>query len=379
MRFPKRGSTDDRSPLIPDGGREDEPPDTADEPTTDDASEGTDEGTPGDGGAGLDADSDDEPTGFESSTSDDVEEESDGDEPADAQPDEGDDSEPAEEPTDQADDHEPTPDDEATESADLEGADEPLTTEQAAGAATTAGAAGEAAAAPTESDARPHAREDEPTTTREEESDSPWEPLRAVLAVPAGLLEGVVTVVAAWLFVGMIFLFEIGGDIENFAEAVGAPTGTSLGQALEAFSTEELLVGVAKLISWMFAGAHQVAVDVDAANVTGSANIVTELSDTGGWVTPILYWIVPPILLLYGGYQLSRAKTEASVLRSVGTGAMIAIGYALAAVVIAWVSSIDASGATVGVDPLLFGAIAALYAVVFGGIGGLVAAALHRA
>lgn len=211
------------------------------------------------------------------------------------------------------------------------------------------------------------------------DADTYWRRLRPLLALPAGLLEGVVTVVVTWLFIGMVFLFEVGGDIETFEASVGAPDSTALGRALEAFSAEELVLGVAKLITWVVAGAHQVAVEVDAPNAADTVNVLTSLGETGGWVTPIVYMAIPPLLLLYGGYQLSRAKTGATVLRSVGTGALIAIGYGFGMGILALLSGIDASGGlSVGANPITFAVVGGLYGVVFGGLGGVIAAALHR-
>lgn len=220
--------------------------------------------------------------------------------------------------------------------------------------------------------------DDPPTDARRDDDGFDWRRLRPVLAMPAGLLEGALTIVAGWLFVGMVFLFEVGSSIESFEAEVGAPGDTVLGAALQAFSTEEFLLGVAKLITWVFAGAHQVAIEVDAPDMAGSVNVVTELAGTGGWVTPIVYQAIPPVLLLYGGYQLARAKTGTTTLRSVSIGAMIAIGYAIGVGILALVAGIDDGGLSVGPDPITFVLLGAVYGMLFGGLGGLVAAALHR-
>ncbi|MFW6448250.1 MAG: hypothetical protein ACOC0X_01785 [Halobacteriota archaeon] len=231
-----------------------------------------------------------------------------------------------------------------------------------------------------------HPSDGEPTTGRRgtdrgSAGDHPAKPargIRTLLALPAGILEGAITVVATWLFVGMAFLFEIGGDVEAFEGRVTGSVDSDLSTAIDAFASEEVLVGAAKLISWLFAGSHQVAVDVSRGDTSGSVNMVTALADTGELATPIVYFLIPPVLLLYGGYQLARAKPRAMTRQSFAVGAMIAIGYAAGAGVIGFLSSSDAGGLSASPNPLVVVLFAGIYGVIFGGLGGLIADALHR-
>lgn len=222
-------------------------------------------------------------------------------------------------------------------------------------------------------------RPDDGRSQGAEPSARPAQGVRALLALPAGILEGGITVVATWLFVGMVFLFEIGGDVEAFERGVDAPADSAIATALDAFGSQEVLLGTAKLIGWLFAGAHQVAVEVSMGDTSGSVNVVSGLADAGALAIPYVYFLVPPILLVYGGYQLARAKPRATTRQSFAVGAMIAIGYAIGAGIIGFLSGIDASGGpSAAPNPLLVPLFAGIYAVVFGGMGGLIADALHR-
>lgn len=128
-----------------------------------------------------------------------------------------------------------------------------------------------------------------------------------------------------------------------------------------------------KAVGWLFYNAHAVSLQVPTLDGgTTSRNLVG-----GDGATAALY-VVPPLFLLVAGFLVARwSGRVGSAGEGVIAGASLAAGYVVLAVAGAFIVAVDAFGSTMGPNLLMAAMLAGLvYPAAFGGLGGLIAAAV---
>ena len=125
-----------------------------------------------------------------------------------------------------------------------------------------------------------------------------------------------------------------------------------------------------KAVGWLFYNAHLVSVEIPVPGGTVSRDLIASQG------APVALYLLPPALLTGAGFLVARQADYLPDLRAgLRAGATIVVGYLLVAIAGAFVLSADTFGATVGPDLLGAAAIAGLlYPLVFGAIGGAIAA-----
>ena len=125
-----------------------------------------------------------------------------------------------------------------------------------------------------------------------------------------------------------------------------------------------------KAVGWLFYDAHNVALQVPSGDGTVSRHLI------GGEGNLTVLYALPPLLLLAGGF-LAAYTADAADDPGWGAlaGASVAVSYVVLAVAGAFVTSVEAFGSSVGPGLLTAALLAGVaYPVVFGGLGGLLAA-----
>lgn len=163
------------------------------------------------------------------------------------------------------------------------------------------------------------------------------------LLVKEGILAGAVSFVCGLAATGLLLQLDsnwrLGGGIERIGEDIGR----------------------------VFFSSHYF---VDIQTPQGDLNYITDL-DPGPDISVAVYFLIPVILLIAGGYLLAKGARAADPEGAVLAGASVAIGYLPLVLVGTQVFSGESFGETVEpvfVDSLLFAGI--LYPVLFGAVGG---------
>lgn len=124
-----------------------------------------------------------------------------------------------------------------------------------------------------------------------------------------------------------------------------------------------------KAVGWLFYDAHNVALQIPSGDGAASRHLI------GGEGNLTVLYALPPLLLLAGGFLAAYTADVGTPKRGAAAGASVAVGYVVLAVAGAFVTSVDAFGSSVGPGLLTAALLAGVaYPVVFGGLGGLVAA-----
>lgn len=125
-----------------------------------------------------------------------------------------------------------------------------------------------------------------------------------------------------------------------------------------------------KAAGYVFFNGHMV--DLTSETVLGDGALDLIALAEGSLL--VLAYLVPPVVLVVAGYVLASNANVAGTSQAAVAGALVAVGYAVLAVVLALVVSHDAGRTTLFVDvpsALVFAGV--VYPVVFGAIGGVVA------
>ena len=150
---------------------------------------------------------------------------------------------------------------------------------------------------------------------------------------------------------------------------------SSVEESLQAYNDFMNLVGGDPIpgwqgVGWLYYNAHNVAFSTPAL---GSGRVSQNLVADGN--APMLLYVVPIAALLAAGFVVARAGGESDADAGVRAGAMVALGYAVLAVVGLFVFRYTAGGATVHVEYALGALLAGVvYPAVFGGVGGVLGA-----
>lgn len=170
-------------------------------------------------------------------------------------------------------------------------------------------------------------------------------------SLPVGVAAGIGSYILSYILL-FIFLVIEGGDMlqQSAFEATG----------------------------YILYNAHNVDI---TATMLGESQSLNLLSAASGETTipVILYFVVPVIVLVAMGFLVGTlAQSGSDVVAGAGAGATITIGYLILAILGTFIFSTGAAGGSVGPDLmmtiLLFGLA---YPIVFGGIGGAIAAATN--
>lgn len=129
-----------------------------------------------------------------------------------------------------------------------------------------------------------------------------------------------------------------------------------------------------KAVGWLFYDAHNVALRVPSGDGSVSRHLI------GGEGNLTALYALPPLLLLAGGFLVAYTADAADDPgRGALAGASVAVGYVVLAVAGAFVTSVEAFGSSVGPGLLTAALLAGVaYPVVFGGLGGLLAAVVEQ-
>jgi hypothetical protein len=141
-----------------------------------------------------------------------------------------------------------------------------------------------------------------------------------------------------------------------------------LNQFLEAFGDGG---AVYEVVGWVFFNAHLVETVIDVGFFgSGARNFV---GGEDGFTA--LLFLVPPLLLVAGGLAVGRAGGVTDTTRGAIAGALVTPGYLVGSVAGAVLFAVEVGGASGRPDPLVAVLVAGLlYPVVFGALGGTVAA-----
>lgn len=143
---------------------------------------------------------------------------------------------------------------------------------------------------------------------------------------------------------------------------------SALNTLLEALQGEPATVDI---VGWVFFNAHLVLTVVSDVPLFGSSS-ASFVGGDGGF-TPLLY-LVPVALLIAAGLAVSRYRGATAVDEGVLAGLMVVPGYAVGAIVTAFVVAVTVSGATVAPDPVMAVALAGIgYPAICGAVGGALA------
>lgn len=125
-----------------------------------------------------------------------------------------------------------------------------------------------------------------------------------------------------------------------------------------------------KAVGWLFYNAHLVATEIPTPGGTLSRDLLVAGN------APVALYLAPPVLLTLAGWGVARqARDLPDVRAGARAGSTVVVGYLLFAVAGAFVISADAFGAPVGPDLLGAAAVVGLlYPIVFGALGGALAA-----
>lgn len=133
-----------------------------------------------------------------------------------------------------------------------------------------------------------------------------------------------------------------------------------------------------KGVTWVFYGAHNVESGLTGFEETSQ---VVELQQAAFWEPWFL--VIPIVLLAVAGFLVARASKAADLISGAFLGAGIVLGYVLLVIVgnILSTYSAEMEGLVISGGPDVFSGIffaGLLYPVVFGGIGGAIAAYTFR-
>jgi hypothetical protein len=210
----------------------------------------------------------------------------------------------------------------------------------------------------------------------------------AAVSVGAGLLRGIGAFFSGFVLVGVVVGVELLTALQGAAASTGGGLErliAALGIGIAASGTEaagSAAVVLLKLIGWVFFAAHQVPV-VERGVAGGEA--VDVLAETGtapgAPLTPIVYDLIPPLLLTWVGFRVAIGAGALSPETGLLPGASIALGYVPVGFVGAEAVGLATGdlAATVGPDPAVAALFAGIYACVFGAVGGLLGGALNDA
>lgn len=224
--------------------------------------------------------------------------------------------------------------------------------------------------------------------TRETDIATPWwNPRRPKRSATVGAIAFLV----GYVLTGVAFFIEmqsVSSDQSSSGNFVSTVIDQAVGiggrQIVES-SGGELALAL-RSVGWTFFSAHQIPLSGTASGLgTSASGRVDILSLAGRFqeipLTTPLYYVLPPVCLVGAGWWLARSVHLDSPRAGFVSGAGLVAGYLPAVVVVtfllgfsATVSAVVAS-ATITAQPvvlrsLVFGAV---YPVVFGGLGGVLA------
>lgn len=221
---------------------------------------------------------------------------------------------------------------------------------------------------------------------------APTPDTRAVDSREEGLFGGISVVSAAWaggraclsgyflvalaqIIDAVVLLQRLDISLDALAEAYTRGAGAG-GDA----AAGETFVVLATVIGWVFFNAHQVPI-VSSSGSGGSITILAQLGQaSANPVPPIVYYAIPPVVLAIAGYAVAASVEPPSAVAGAVSGASVAIGYVPLALLGAFLVRISLSGfgAAGWVGPALGTAVVltGVWAVVCGGVGGVVAGVL---
>lgn len=172
------------------------------------------------------------------------------------------------------------------------------------------------------------------------------------------LVPAAVAGLAAWV-IGYAFTYLL----------VGTEVRTSaLNRFVDAFEGDPATY---ELVGWVFYNAH--FVDIVYDGLGGRFLPASYVGGEGGFT--LLLYAIPPALLVAAGLAIGRYRGVAVAGEGAVTGALVASGYLAVSIVGVFLFEVSAAGTT-GHPDLLAAVVLAgvVYPVVFGAIGGVVAA-----
>lgn len=197
---------------------------------------------------------------------------------------------------------------------------------------------------------------------------------RAASVGARAFLGGYLLVAVAQVIDAVILLQRLGISVDDLVQAYTRGAGGGSDAA-----AGETLVLLGKVIGWIFFNAHQVPI-VNSSGNGGSVNMLAQMGQTSmNPIPPIVYYAIPPVVLAIGGYTVARSVETPTAVSGAKPGAAVAIGYIPMALIGAFLVRISVSGfqASGWVGPALGTAVVltGVWAVVCGGVGGVVAGA----
>ena len=207
---------------------------------------------------------------------------------------------------------------------------------------------------------------------------------------------GVTAFVVGYLLTAVAFLVEmralsLGGDSGSgnlVSTIIDQAVGVG-GRQVVASSGGELALAL-RSVGWTFFSAQGVPLSGTAAGLGVSASGTVDVLTLAGKaveipLTPPLYYLIPPLCLAATGWWLASAGPVSSMREGAVTGGLVLAGYLpcvlVATLLLAFSATVNlvvASG-TITARPVLWRALVfgTGYAVVFGGLGGVVAAKIR--
>lgn len=249
-------------------------------------------------------------------------------------------------------------------------------------------------AGPADRDGSPAERTEEPGQQRgtaRERGDAtfarwrPRHPRRAALAGVASFLLGYLLTATAFA-VEMQSVQRGGSGADDFVSSVIDQAVGVGGRQVVAAAGGELAVAL-RAVGWTFLSAQHVPLFGTAEGLNLSASGTVDVLTIAGRVaeiplSPALYYLIPPVCLAAAGWWFARSLPPSSSWEGAIAGAQVVVGYLPAMVVAALLLGFSGTvtllvaSATISAEPVFLRAllVGTGYPVVFGALGGVVAA-----
>lgn len=212
----------------------------------------------------------------------------------------------------------------------------------------------------------------------------PPNPKRSALAGLAAFLAGYLLTAVAFI----VQMQSAGGDQSDSGGLVATIIDQAVGvggRQVVASSGGELALGL-RAVGWTFFSAQQIPLFGTAAGLGVSASGRVDVLSVARMaveipLTPMLYYAIPPLCLVGVGWWLATRQQARTLRAGAIAGGQLVVGYLPAVVVATLLLAFSATvnvvvaSATITAEPVLLRALAfgTGYAVVFGGLGGVLA------
>jgi hypothetical protein len=192
---------------------------------------------------------------------------------------------------------------------------------------------------------------------------------KRVLKLLAKAVAGVVAGVGAYLCGYALTFALMATRVQEYFDST-AGSSVDFSQVAARFG-EEALPSSAKVVSWFYLGAHNVRFELEGQALGRQDSARVSITDAPVWND--LLFLVPPLVLLVVGYVYQTRITSGDRFRWLGTGVVLAVGYAAVSIPFIlfsfWVLNLGLAGISLAPLPGQGLALTAAYGLVFGTAG----------